>query len=113
VTRSFERALAALTIDIICANRPQDEGHVERAFATLQDRLVKELALTEIADVAAANAFIRDVYLPAHNARFAVKAEQEGTAFVAIPRIDLREILCVQEERQVGNDNTVVFHKLL
>jgi transposase len=85
---------------------------VERLFGTLQDRLVKELALAGIATVAAANEFIRDVYIPAHNARFAVKAEQEGTAFVAIPGVDLAEILCVQEERQVGNDNTVVFHTL-
>jgi hypothetical protein len=73
---------------------------------------VKELALAEIATVAAANDFIRDVYIPARNARFAVKAEQEGSAFVAITGVDLAEILCVQEERQVDNDNTVVFHKL-
>jgi hypothetical protein len=42
-------------------------------------------------------AFIRDVYIPAHNARFAVKPEQEGSAFVAITGVDLAEILCVQE----------------
>ena len=53
----------------------------------------------------------RDVYLPAHNARFAVKAEQAGTAFVAIAGVELNEILCVQEERHVGNDNTVAFHR--
>ena len=41
-----------------------------------------------------------------------VKAEQEGSAFVAIPGIDLAEILCIQEERQVANDNTVAFHSL-
>jgi hypothetical protein len=41
-----------------------------------------------------------------------VKAEQEGSAFVAIPGVDLNEILCIQEERQVGNDNTVTFHRL-
>jgi hypothetical protein len=81
-------------------------------FQTLQDRLVKELALAGITTVDAANAFIRDVYLPAHNARFAVKAEQEGSAFVAITGVDLNEILCIQEERQVGNDNTVTFHRL-
>jgi hypothetical protein len=40
-----------------------------------------------------------------------VKAEQEGSAFVAIPGVDLNEILCIQEERQVGNDNTVTFHR--
>jgi transposase len=106
------RALAQLGVEHIAAYSPQARGRSERLFGTLQDRLVKELALAEIATVAAANDFIRDVYIPAHNARFAVKAEQEGSAFVAITGVDLAEILCVQEERQVGNDNTVMFHRL-
>jgi transposase len=105
------RALAHLGVEHIPAYSPQARGRSERMFQTLQDRLVKELALAGITTVAAANAFIRDVYLPAHNARFAVRAEQEGSAFVAIPGVDLNEILCVQEERQVGNDNTVTFHR--
>jgi transposase len=105
-------SLAQLGVEHIAAYSPQARGRSERLFGTLQDRLVKELALAEIATVAAANDFIRDVYIPAHNARFAVKAEQEGSAFVAITGVDLAEILCVQEERQVGNDNTVVFHTL-
>jgi transposase len=106
------RALAQLGVEHIAAYSPQARGRSERLFGTLQDRLVKELALAGIATIAAANEFIRDVYIPAHNARFAVKAEQEGSAFVAITGVDLAEILCVQEERQVGNDNTVVFHTL-
>ena len=81
-------------------------------FRTLQDRLPKELALNAITTMDAANAFIRDHYIPAHNARFAVKAEQEGSAFVAIPGVDLNEILCVQEDRQVGHDNCVSFNRL-
>ena len=91
---------------------PQARGRSERLFQTLQDRLPKELALHGIATMAAANAFIRDRYIPAHNARFAVKAEQQGSAFVAIPGVDLNEILCVQEERQVGQDNCVSFNRL-
>lgn len=98
------RALAHLGVEHIAAYSPQARGRSERAFRTLQDRLVKELALAEIATVAAADVFIRDVYIPAYNAQFAVKPEQEGSAFVAIPGVDLAEILCVQEERQVGND---------
>jgi hypothetical protein len=74
----------------------------------LQDRLTKELALAGIDAIEPANAFIRDVYIPAHNARFAIAAEQDGSAFVAIPGVDLAEILCVQEERDVGNDNCVL-----
>ena len=100
------RALAHLGVEHIAAYSPEARGRSERLFHTLQDRLVKELALAGITAVDAANRYIRTVYIPAHNVRFAVKAEQEGSAFVAIPGVDLNEILCVQEERQVANDNT-------
>lgn len=106
------RALGQLGVEHIAAYSPQARGRSERLFQTLQDRLPKELALTAIATVEAANAFLRDHYIPAHNARFAVAAEQQGSAFVAIPGIDLNEILCVQEERQVGHDNCVSFNRL-
>jgi transposase len=106
------RALAHLGVEHIAAYSPQARGRSERLFHTLQDRLVKELALAGICTVEAANRFLREEYIPAHNTRFAVKAEQEGSAFVAISGIDLNEILCVQEDRQVGNDNTVAFKRL-
>jgi transposase len=82
-------------------------GRSERAFQTLQDRLPKELRLAGIGTVEAANAFIREVYSPAHNARFAVDPAGEGSAFTPIPGVDLDEILCVEEERQVMNDDCV------
>ena len=81
-------------------------------FGTLQDRLVNELRLARITTIEEANAFIREVYLPEHNARFAAPQAQPGSAFTPIPGIDLDEILCVQEERQVGNDNCVSFRTL-
>jgi hypothetical protein len=66
--------------------------------------------------------FIREVYLPAHNARFAVDPAGEGSAFTPIPGVNLDEILldeilldeilCVQEERQVMNDNCVSYRTL-
>ena len=106
------RALDRLGVEHIAAYSPQARGRSERMFETLQDRLTKELALAKIGTLEAANAFIRDIYIPAHNVRFAVKAEQEGSAFIAIPAIELGEILCVQEERQAGNDNCVSFNRL-
>jgi transposase len=106
------RALAHLGVEHIAAYSPQARGRSERLFGTLQDRLVKELALAGIATVEAADRFIREVYVPAHNARFMVKAEQDGSAFVRVPGFDLSEVLCIQEERQVDRDNTVVYHKL-
>ncbi len=106
------RALERLGVEHIAAYSPQARGRSERVFHTLQDRLVKELALRGIVTVEEANRFLREVYIPAHNARFAVAAPQEGSAFVPILGVDLAEILCVQEERQVGNDNCLSFNRL-
>ncbi len=105
------RALAQLGVEHIAAYSPEARGRSERAFKTLQDRLPKELALAGITTLAAADRFIREVYLPQHNAHFAVPAEQEGTAFLPVPDVELDEVLCLEEERQVANDNTVVFHR--
>ena len=61
--------------------------------------------------MAEANRFLREVYLPLHNARFATPAEDKGSAFVPFAGA-LDDILCVQQERTVGNDNTVRYHGL-
>ena len=72
----------------------------------------KELKLAGIGTVEAANVWLRETYLAEHNARFAIAAEQEGSAFVADRLEAWREILCVQEDRTVGNDNTVKWQRL-
>jgi hypothetical protein len=41
-----------------------------------------------------------------------VDAAQPGSAFTPIPGVDLDQILCVQEERQVGHDNCVSYRTL-
>ena len=106
------RALGQLGIEHIAAYSPQARGRSERAFRTLQDRLPKELALAGITTVEAANRWLAETYIPQHNAAFAVEAEQEGSGFVADRTEAWREILCIQEERTVGNDNTVKWRRL-
>jgi hypothetical protein len=106
------RALAQLGVEHIGAFSPRARGRSERAFQTLQDRLVKEPRLAGITTAEAANAFIREVPLPDYNARFAVEPPGEGLAFTPIPGVDLDNILCVQEERQVGQDNCVSYRTL-
>jgi transposase len=106
------RALNQLGIEMIAAYSPEARGRSERAFGTLQDRLPKELRLAGITTMEDANRFLREVYLPAHNARFAVAPEQRGSAFVPDRMAAYRDILCVQEDRTVGNDNTVRYRGL-
>ena len=101
------RALRQLGIGHIAAYSPQARGRCERAFRTLQDRLPKELQLAGLSTVAAANRYLREVFLAEHNASFAVAPDEPASAFVQVARELCHDLLCVQEERQVGNDNCV------
>ena len=107
------RALDRLGIEHIPAYSPEARGRSERMFATLQDRLPKELELAGIAGIEAANRFIREVYLPEHNALFAKPAEIAQSAFVPVadPAL-ISEALCIEEERTVSRDNTVGYQRL-
>ena len=104
------RALNQLGIDLIAGYSPEARGRSERMFATLQNRLPQELRLQGITSMEEANRFLKDRFLPGHNARFAIKAEEEGSAFVPFAT-GLDDILCIQEDRTVGNDNTVRYHR--
>ncbi|MGH6944689.1 MAG: ISNCY family transposase [Geminicoccaceae bacterium] len=100
------RALAQLGIEHIPAYSPEARGRMERLFGTLQKRLPQELRLAGITTIEAANRFLAERFVPAHNARFAVAAAEAGSAFVPFAG-QLAEILCVQADRVVGNDNCV------
>lgn len=101
------RALQQLGITLIPAYSPEARGRSERVFRTLQDRVPKEWALAGITDMAGANWYLAEQFLPAYNRRFAVAAAEPGTAFVPWLGTGLADVLCVQEERVVANDNTV------
>ena len=106
------RALAQLGIEHIAAYSPEARGRSERAFGTHQERLPRELAKLGITDMACANRYLQQHYLPRHNQEFAVSAAQPGSAFVPYIGTALPDILCEQFERTVGNDNCVSFERL-
>jgi len=103
------RALNWLGIEHIPAYSPEARGRSERTFGTLQDRLPKELQRAGITTVEEANRFIREVYLAAHNARFAKPPAIAQSAFVAADPAIVVEVLCIEEERVVARDNTVAY----
>lgn len=97
----FGRALEELDIDLIFANSPQAKGRVERANKTLQDRLIKEMRLAGINNIAEGNKFLSK-YWDKHNKRFAVLARCPEDAHRKIGlEIDLEGILCHKEERTI------------
>jgi len=106
------RALAQLGITHIPSYSPEARGRMERVFGTLQSRLPPELRLAEIATVEAANRYLKEQFVPDYNARFAVPAAEEGSAFIPYAGRPLDDILCIQESRQVGRDNCVNWNGL-
>jgi hypothetical protein len=102
----FERAMAALGVELILANSPQAKGRVERMNGVLQDRLVKELRLAGISDMENANRFLDGKYLRPFNRQFAREAASPVDVHRAVPR-NLNEVLSREEERVVQGDWTV------
>ena len=74
------RALQQLGVTFIPAYSPEARGRSERAFRMLQDRLPKELALAGITEMAAANRYLTEQFIPHYNERFMVRATEPGTA---------------------------------
>ena len=102
------RALYQLGIEHIPAYSPQARGRSERMNRTLQGRLVNEFRVAGLRSVEAANRYLRDRYLPQHNATFRRPPLDTVNAFVPVGAVDLDTILCQEDERVIAPDNTVV-----
>lgn len=107
----FQRAMEQdLGIKLIHAYSPQAKGRIERLFETLQDRLIKELRLAGISTVKEANKFVKEVFIPKFNAKFAVKAQKKGNLHKPLTKWEkdnLDKIFSIQTPRTVNNDFTV------
>jgi hypothetical protein len=104
----FGRVMDQLGVDIIMAHSPQAKGRVERCNGLLQDRLVKEMRLAGIEDLAAANQFLKEIFLPALNERFKVHACSSVDAHRK-GAWNLKEVLNWEELRVVSKDWTVAW----
>jgi len=101
----FKRALNTLDIGHILAYSPQAKGRVERANKTLQDRLVKELRLQGISDIASANAFLPS-FIEQYNRKFAKpsKNPEDAHRLVLHDENELNWILSRQTSRKVSRN---------
>ncbi len=104
----FGRALGELGIEWIAAHSPQAKGRIERLFGTLQDRLVKEMRIQQIATLEQANRFLEMTFWPAWQERFAVQPVMAVNAHRPLESTHrLEEILSVRQPRTVAADHTV------
>ncbi len=66
----FGRAMHELDIELILARSPRAKGRVERVNRTLQDRRVKALTRAGLGDLASANRYLEETYLPQFHEQF-------------------------------------------
>lgn len=101
----FKGALDELGVELIYAYSPQAKGRVERSFGTWQGRLVPELRKNGIRELAQANAYIHDVFMPKFNQRFASDPSKLPNAFIPVPHVDLDLYLAQKHRMRVSNDH--------
>ena len=106
----MQRAWEELGINVIFAESPQAKGRIERLWGTFQDRLISELRLEGISSLEGANKYLQTVFLSKYNKKFTRKPRVEESAYRIIPKgMDLDQILCIKERRQVQGDNTISY----
>lgn len=102
-----EQVLDELGIELIVAYSPEARGRGERAFGTMQGRLVPELRRASVSTYEEANRYLHDVFMPRYNKLFRVDAKESGTAFIPVVGADLERVFSLRHERTVYRDNTV------
>lgn len=109
----FQRVCRDLDIRLINANSPEAKGRVERMFATLQDRLVKEMRLANIKTPDEANIFLKGIFIPKFNKKFEVSPTKEGDTHKTLTPQDeqnIDHIFSIQSIRVINNDFTIQFN---
>lgn len=109
----FARAMKELGIGIIFAHSPQAKGRIERAFGTLQERLVWEMRLNNISTIEEAN-----VYLPhffeQYNNKFAEKPSNPLNAHRPLnQKTPLKYILCTKEIRTISKNLEIQYNNVI
>lgn len=109
----FEKSLAELGVVVIHANSPQAKGRIERQFGTFQDRVVKEMRLAGVTNIAEGNVFL-DNYLPEYNRMFARKAAQKANFHrPVVHKRTLDRILAIKTPHALRNDFTITHNRKL
>ena len=107
----MQRACEELGIEVIFANSPQGKGRVERAFDTLQDRLVPELRLENITTIQGASEYLQNTFIPQFwESSIQVIPNNPVAEYTPLPQyLSLDDICVLKEYRKIRNDHTFSF----
>lgn len=107
----FANMLEYIGTDIISTIDPRSKGRIERLWRTFQDRLYKELKKKNINTIEKANQYIKDVFLPKYNTRFASVIDYNKNSFIPVDNFDFNKELAVWNEYKVYHNCYLKYNK--
>lgn len=94
---------------MIIAHSPQAKGRIERAFGTLQERLVWEMRINHICTIEEGNSFLPK-FFQEYNSKYAEEPLNSFDAYRPLDQdMDLMCILSLKEERTISKDLEVQY----
>lgn len=108
----FANMLEYIGTDIISTIDPRSKGRIERLWRTFQDRLYKELKKKKINTIKEANQYLKDVFLPKYNTRFASEINYTKNSFIPVDdNFDFNKELAVWSEHRVYHNCYLKYNK--
>lgn len=108
----FANMLNHIGTDIISTIDPRSKGRIERLWRTFQDRLYKELKKKNINTIEKANQYLKDVFIPKYNTRFASEIDYNKNSFIPVDEnFDFNKELAIWSEHKVYHNCYLKYNK--
>lgn len=108
----FANMLEHIGTDIISTIDPRSKGRIERLWRTFQDRLYKELKKQNINTIEKANQYLKDVFIPKYNTRFAFEIDYNKNSFIPVDdNFDFNKELAIWSEHTVYHNCYLKYNK--
>lgn len=108
----FANMLDHIGTDIISTMNPCAKGRIERLWRTFQDRLYNELKKKNINTIEEANQYLKNVFIPKYNARFALPIDNNKNHFIC-PQKDFNYNveLAIWSEHKIYHNSYLKYNK--
>lgn len=108
----FANMLDHIGTDIISTTNPCAKGRIERLWRTFQDRLYNELKKKNIHTIEEANLYLKEVFIPKYNARFALPIDNTKNHFISPPKdFNYNIELAIWDEHKIYHNSYLKYNK--
>lgn len=108
----FANMLDHIGTDIKSTTNPRAKGRIERLWKTFQNRLYNELKKKNINTIEEANQYLKEVFIPKYNARFALPIDNNKNLFISPPKnFNYNVELAVWSEHKIYHNSYLKYNK--